>query len=250
MIPDSNPFYPQSVVEIPRLEYRHARGGCGDSLVPYALAALVGMMVFSYIAKTEQTTECVRYARDHVSAMMSSASNRISARLTAVSSASVEASLPDIHDLDNAKKFLSTHPKSVVMIYAPWCGHCKVQKPEFKTMCSKSSVPCALLNADSIGTDALSKLISGFSLKHFPTFLSIKDGASSKEGSIKEVFEDAKLSGPSLSARKVQQSTHPQSLRHKPALTPVIHLKEQKLGSDTSVPSSASDNSAPFDGLF
>lgn len=62
--------------------------------------------------------------------------------------------------------------KAMVMFYAPWCGHCKLAKPEFSA--------AAILNRNlrfvAVDCTKEKELCKEYSIKGFPTILMFKSG--------------------------------------------------------------------------
>ena len=66
--------------------------------------------------------------------------------------------------------------KTLVMFYAPWCGHCKVAKPEFNA--------ASILRKDghyaAVDCTQRKALCEEFKVNSFPTFLIFEDGKLDK----------------------------------------------------------------------
>ena len=73
-------------------------------------------------------------------------------------------------DEDNFKASLKKRKHSLVMFYAPWCGHCKAAKPEYtaaaEQLSSEKKIPFAAV--DCTKSDPLCKI---HEVKGFPTFI-------------------------------------------------------------------------------
>ena len=67
------------------------------------------------------------------------------------------------------RMYLNKNPKAVIMVFAPWCGHCHNTFPRFKEAAEKNkNLPHLLINAEVISRHELQELSS---IEYFPTFL-------------------------------------------------------------------------------
>lgn len=76
-----------------------------------------------------------------------------------------------------AREWLAAHPIAVVMIFAPWCGHCHTAMPTFASTVGDAGVDALLINAEALPQTALSGDGCIFPCEFFPTFCAQKDGA-------------------------------------------------------------------------
>lgn len=79
---------------------------------------------------------------------------------------------------DTFDAFVSANPSALVMLYAPWCGHCKKMKPEYveaARMLKEQGVEGALVAVDATKNQ---KLANRFGVKGFPTIKYVKDGVA------------------------------------------------------------------------
>ncbi|KAL1132792.1 hypothetical protein AAG570_010744, partial [Ranatra chinensis] len=77
---------------------------------------------------------------------------------------------------DTFDSFIEGENSTLVMFYAPWCGHCKKMKPEYEkaaTLLKTKSVVGSLAAVDATKEAALSKR---FGVKGFPTVKYFKNG--------------------------------------------------------------------------
>ncbi|XP_076456070.1 protein disulfide-isomerase A5-like [Babylonia areolata] len=85
----------------------------------------------------------------------------------------------DVHHLTDTtfSDFISTNKKTLVMFYAPWCGHCKKMKPDYMSAATKlkEEVPGAKLAA--VDATKFKDLASKYSIKGYPTLKYFEDGA-------------------------------------------------------------------------
>ncbi|XP_065181159.1 protein disulfide-isomerase A5-like [Sycon ciliatum] len=78
-------------------------------------------------------------------------------------------------------EYLSSHPSTLVMFYAPWCGHCKAMKPEFVT--AADSILNTGLEASLAAVDCTRETGLGtrFSVRGYPTIKFFPSGADDSE---------------------------------------------------------------------
>lgn len=79
----------------------------------------------------------------------------------------------------NVTDYMEENPDAVLMIFAPWCGHCKSAIPEFckaNDLCTKKM---AIINSSMVSQEFLTK---NFNLTHFPFIIK-------KQGEKTEVFQ-------------------------------------------------------------
>jgi len=72
--------------------------------------------------------------------------------------------------------FLATHNSTLVMFYAPWCGHCKAAKPEYTSaakILKDENIDGVLAAVDA---DQHSELGKRFGVTGYPTIIYFKDG--------------------------------------------------------------------------
>lgn len=62
--------------------------------------------------------------------------------------------------------FLLENDDAIIMVYAPWCGHCHNAMPHLHKASEKSSIPCALINAELVSEELLAGKV--FDVKYFP----------------------------------------------------------------------------------
>ncbi|XP_014671849.1 PREDICTED: protein disulfide-isomerase A5-like [Priapulus caudatus] len=85
----------------------------------------------------------------------------------------------NVHHLtaDNFDAFVEEHGSTLVMFYAPWCGHCKTMKPGYSqaaTLLKEQGVTAALAAVDAT---AERELATRFEVKGFPTLKYFGQGA-------------------------------------------------------------------------
>lgn len=71
-----------------------------------------------------------------------------------------------------ARAFLASHPKCVVMIYAPWCPHCHSAMAGFSAAAASapSDVSFLMINAEALPVTAFQGDKALYNLQYFPTF--------------------------------------------------------------------------------
>ena len=71
------------------------------------------------------------------------------------------------------RAFLDEVDTAVIMIFAPWCGHCQTAAPKFASMSVGSPIALAMLNAESFPRSSFNPQVPNHihPIKYFPTFL-------------------------------------------------------------------------------
>ena len=77
---------------------------------------------------------------------------------------------PSVHvqNEKHVREFLSKHPVSMIMVFAPWCPHCHTAMPEFAKAAEKCDVPFALINAELLPPKLLQGESALFNVQYFP----------------------------------------------------------------------------------
>ncbi|KAL8572134.1 hypothetical protein ACOMHN_052931 [Nucella lapillus] len=85
----------------------------------------------------------------------------------------------DVHHLTDATfdDFITTNRRTLVMFYAPWCGHCQRMKPDYMSAATrlKTHVPDAALAA--VDATKFRDLANRFNIKGYPKLKYFEDGA-------------------------------------------------------------------------
>ena len=68
----------------------------------------------------------------------------------------------------NSSKYDSIDKNTVLIFYAPWCGHCKKSMSEFVKATEDPIAKVVLVNSDDPGAKSL---INKYSVKGFPTII-------------------------------------------------------------------------------
>jgi len=95
--------------------------------------------------------------------------------------ASCTAKVMDLGDSDFKSK-VATHENTLVMFYAPWCGHCKRMKPEFDKAAielAASDPPVQLIKVDC--TEAGKDTCGQYGVSGYPTLKQFTFGADAKD---------------------------------------------------------------------
>ncbi|XP_055836801.1 protein disulfide-isomerase A3 [Episyrphus balteatus] len=98
--------------------------------------------------------------------------------------ASVNGAEEDVLDLtdDNLASSLAEHETTLVMFYAPWCGHCKRLKPEYAKaaeLLRGNDPPIALAKVDC--TEGGKESCNKYSVSGYPTLKIFKNGEVSQD---------------------------------------------------------------------
>jgi thiol-disulfide isomerase/thioredoxin len=91
----------------------------------------------------------------------------------------------------HAREWMKAHENAIIMIFAPWCGHCHNAMKSLSEVASKTRYPCLMMNAETLPTHMLAGPKSVHPVEYFPTFL-VKKGteltaAPSPEGAAQEL---------------------------------------------------------------
>lgn len=65
-------------------------------------------------------------------------------------------------------EFLNENPTTMIMIFAPWCGHCVNAMPKFYEASMSSDVPFAVVNAEMVSPELLQGERALFNVQFFP----------------------------------------------------------------------------------
>ena len=63
------------------------------------------------------------------------------------------------------KNYINDHPDCVMMVFAPWCAHCKTAMPHFTEARKKTATPMALINSNMVSQQLLA---NDLQVTHFP----------------------------------------------------------------------------------
>lgn len=67
--------------------------------------------------------------------------------------------------------FLAEHPRSVIMVFAPWCSHCHTAMPHFIRAAKRSSIQFGIVNAELVPRSFLAGQDATLKVTHFPFFV-------------------------------------------------------------------------------
>ncbi|CAL1297757.1 unnamed protein product [Larinioides sclopetarius] len=122
---------------------------------------------------------------------------------------------------ENFNTVLESEPSTLVMFYAPWCGHCKKMKPEYEAAAAQmkdQDIPGILAAVDAIKAKTIA---DRFKITGYPTVKYFKNGKAQYSvehrtvDKIVEFVKDPKEPPP----REIPWSEEPSN---------VVHLKEQE----------------------
>lgn len=79
--------------------------------------------------------------------------------------------------VDEALRSFLSMGVGVMMVFAPWCPHCKTMMPQFLEL-TKDMKDVLIVNAETVGKNTFASSQEGsiFSLQYFPTFLKNETG--------------------------------------------------------------------------
>lgn len=66
---------------------------------------------------------------------------------------------------DKVMNFMMNHDKMVMLVFAPWCGHCKTAMPKFCEARKKTKTPLAIVNSNMVSNSILNDELH---VTHFP----------------------------------------------------------------------------------
>jgi thiol-disulfide isomerase/thioredoxin len=78
-----------------------------------------------------------------------------------------------------AREWMKAHKNAIIMIFAPWCGHCHNAMQPLSEVASRTQYPCLMMNAESLPTHMIAGPTSFHPVEYFPTFL-VKKGTELK----------------------------------------------------------------------
>ena len=76
----------------------------------------------------------------------------------------------------NLRKFISENQTCVVMVYAPWCGHCTTAKPKFIEASNETDVKFGMVNGDLLPRSMIMGPNSLLQVSHYPFFAKFEKG--------------------------------------------------------------------------
>ncbi len=181
------------------------------------VAGVIGIVVYMLIVQPKEQYAPMVRAFPHSAGMLSSVVENVSARIADVTAtvgktATVKAEdvyrgngivpeavvLVDAPDaskdadayktMDDAakeknasavRKWLESNKTGIIMVFAPWCGHCHNAMGPFSEVASKSQLSSLMINAETVPSHMITGPQSIVSIEYFPTFL-CKNGAEIK----------------------------------------------------------------------
>lgn len=103
---------------------------------------------------------------------------------------------------DTLVDFLEKNKTSMVMIFAPWCGHCVNAMPKFYEASMQSDVPFAVVNAEMVSPELLQGDRALFNVQFFPYIVrrernekDVSDSVFKEVPTVDALQKHAKLSG-------------------------------------------------------
>lgn len=110
-----------------------------------------------------------------------------------------------------AREWLTKHPEAVIMVFAPWCGHCHKAMPLFAELATSSQLPFLMINAEAMPRTALSGESAIYPCQHFPTFLA-------KSGDHFKAADGPRQAAEMVAQRRANSDTPPPSAAAPPSL--------------------------------
>jgi len=97
--------------------------------------------------------------------------------------------------------FLQKHKTAMIMIYAPWCGHCVNAMPKFYEASIGSDVPFAVVNAEMVSPELLQGERALFNVQFFPYIVrrerdekDVSDSVFKEAPTVESLHKHAKMS--------------------------------------------------------
>lgn len=213
------PLYPSSdTVHVPSLKY----GSQNPQASSCVMAGLIIVIVYLMLMERPRMGPHRATAGSAVATMFSKVSARIASVVAspAMDASEVYEEIPPktVHLIDcksvkklgkdgwksytdaekeqchkDAIAWLRSHEKAVVMIFAPWCGHCHTQIKMMGALAAEiTTYPIVLINAEAVPRMAISGPNAIYNVQHFPTFLAKSGNMIKPTGSLKEAHDELK----------------------------------------------------------
>ena len=147
------------------------------------------------------------------------------------------------------RAFLEEEDSAVIMIFAPWCGHCKTAIPKFGSLSVNSNTPFALLNAEAFPRESFNPKNADHihPIQYFPTFLVMKT-ITDANGNKKKEFEEKHMADIAGILDNIQSAPKNDSLQTTAAAAAAAAAAAQN--NTVAVAAGVVKQATPFDNLF
>lgn len=79
----------------------------------------------------------------------------------------------------------------VVIIYAPWCGHCQKMLPTLPALCAKHpKAKCVLVNSETVPKSLIQGDGAIYQVQYFPTIVLFTDGVGVEKSSVEDAVNE------------------------------------------------------------